>query len=173
MRKSVRPALVAAMILWIAACDEQPKPAAPATAAVAPSQIPDKAMVVKPVDSLSRTVGKDTLYTQVGKVVDGSMRNEGKGGFLLYGPYVPFAAGTYTVTMEGRVDALPAGQHVRLDAVSGRGKTWHVHTEVTEKGNLPAFDLTFPEATSDLEIRVFVPAGSQVSIGSYRVSKKI
>lgn len=170
MHKFARSALVAALAMSVTACEEQPKPVAQ-TAAV-PTQTSDKATLAKPVDSLTRTAATDTLYTQAGKVVDGAMRNDGKGGFLLYGPYVPFAAGAYTVAIKGRVEELPAGQHVRLDVVSGRGKTWHVHTEVDAKGDLPAFDLTLPETVSDLEVRVFVPAGSKVVVESYQVAKR-
>jgi hypothetical protein len=168
MYKFARTALAAALLMLVAACEEQPK--TPTTAA--PAQTPEKAPSISPVDSLTKTVATDKLYTQIGTVVDGAMRNDGKAGFLIYGPYVPFAAGTYTVAIKGRIDELPAGQHVRLDVVSSRGNGKYVQTDVNEKGAFPAFDLTLPEAVTDLEVRVFVPAGSKVVVESYRVDKK-
>lgn len=170
MHKFARSALAAALAMLVSACGEQPRD--PAQTAAVPASVPAKASSVSPVDSLTKRVATDKLFTQAGTLVDGAMRNDGKAGFLLYGPYVPFAAGVYTVVIKGSVDELPAGQHVRLDVVSSRGKVWHVHTEVNAKGDLPAFDLTLPQAVSDLEVRVFVPAGSKVAVESYQVSKK-
>ena len=165
--------VVAALVVSVVACGDATSPATPAAqskttpAQATPAAAPD------PVDFLEKSIAKDPLYTQAGKVVDGLMTNDGKGGYLLHGPYVPFAAGDYTVAIKGQIIELPAGQHVRLDAVTAKGKKWLNQIEVKETGGLPTFDFTLPEAVTDLEIRVFVPAGSKVAVESYQVTRKL
>jgi hypothetical protein len=147
--------------------------AAPVASTSAPPAVPPPAPVLNPVDSLAKTMATDVVNTKVGSIVDGRMTNAGKGGFLLFGPYVSFSAGTYTVSMKGRIEDLPASQKVRIDVASSKGRAGHGHIEVTQPGDLPAFDFTLPEDVGDLEVRVLVPAGSKVTIESYRVERKI
>ena len=177
MNKFLR-STAALAVLAVAACGEAPAPStpaaptseAPAPQATAPATQPTAAA---PVDVLSKTIAVDRVSSQVGEVVDGRLSANGKAGYLLFGPYVPFAAGTYTATITGRVDELPSGKTIRMDVVSAKGKTVHGQVEVTTPGDLPAFDVTIPETVADLEIRVLVPAGSKVALESYRIEKKL
>jgi hypothetical protein len=180
MHNFARFMVVSALIVAVSACGEQPsepaQAAAPATSPQVPASVVQPivvAPVVNPVDSLVKTMATDAISTQVGKVVEGQMTNGGKAGFLLFGPYISFSAGTYAVTTKGRIEELPAGQKVRLDVVSARGRTKHGQIEVKQTGDLPTFEFTLPEAVGDVEIRVLVPAGSKVAVESYQVTKKL
>ena len=126
MHNFARSMVVIALVVTVTACGERPSSTEPSQA-MAPATTPDLkgvvlAPVANPVDSLVRTMATDPISTQVGKLVEGRVTNGGKAGFLLFGPYVSFSAGTYTVTPKGRIEELPAGQKVRLDVVSARAR---------------------------------------------------
>jgi hypothetical protein len=167
--------------LAVAACGDAPAPStsvtsasqAPVTEAGIPTAAPSPSLVGAPLDSLTRTIAVDRVSSQVGEVVDGRLSANGKAGYLLFGPYVPFAAGTYTATIAGRVDELPAGKKIHLDVVSAKGKAVHGRADVSVPGELPPFDVTVPDTVADLEIRVLVPAGSTIALESYRIEKKL
>lgn len=177
MNKLLRSIAVMA-VLATAACSE-PTPtntssAAPAPAAGSPAPAVEPAMepIATPLESLEKNLATDRVSTQVGQASGGLLSSNGKAGYLLFGPYVPFAAGTYTAAIKGRVDEVPSGKKIRLDVVSAKGKTVHGQIEVAQAGELPTFDFTVPQAVSDLEIRVLVPGGSKVTLESYRMDKK-
>lgn len=170
--------LTVAVLFTLTACKQQddgaklePMPdSAPATTA-APAAAP-VASAPAYVDSLSRNLATDKYNTQGGQLTNGKLVNDSsKNGYVLFGPYVPFKAGTYTVSFEGTVDAVAAGQF-RLDASSGKGVVAHGGVNVTEVGGFPKFDITLAKDVSDLEIRVLVPKDAKVSITSYQVTRK-
>jgi hypothetical protein len=175
--KKFQRSMMALAMLGIAACTETPSSGTPSTAEVpeatpaAPVAPRESEPVVAPLESLSKTIATDRVSSQVGEVVDGNLNANGKAGYLLFGPYVPFAAGTYTATIEGRVDEIPSGKKIRMDVVSSKGKAVHGQVEVAGSGDLPAFQVNIPEAVGDLEIRVLVPAGSKVILKSYRIER--
>lgn len=153
---------------------EKPQESAPAAPAEEPVAAPvvKAAPVVNPVDTLALNLATDKFNSQTGELVDGRLVSNGKAGYLLYGPYVSFLAGTYTVAVKGKVDGLPAGAKIHLDAASDNGKSIHGKIEIEKTGDLPTFEFTLPEAVGDLEIRINTPQGAQVSLESYQVSKK-
>lgn len=135
-------------------------PAAPATPGVLPA-----------VDELRRQFDKDEYNTMTGELVDGRLVNNGKVGFLLYGPYVAFHAGTYSVSFVGNIDELPVEQKVQVDVVSNKGKTTHAMTELDEVGSIPPFEFTLTEPARDLEVRVLAPKGAKVTLQAYQVER--
>lgn len=148
------------------------QPTVPIAATPAPTAEPQ---VTNPVESLSRNLAIDQVpgIAGVGEVVDGALAGTGKGGFLMYGPYVPFQAGTYIVSIKGSTESLPEGKNVRLDVVSGRGKVSHGSTVFNQVGELPSFEAIVPEDVADLEVRAQVPEGSKVVIQSYAIARKL
>lgn len=168
-------AVLVLLALALAACTDPeggtPVGAPPASEATAPV-VP--ASAVEPVDWLSQSpaAGGIQVIAGVGDVVEDRIVGTGKSGFLMYGPYVSFQAGTYTVSIVGDVETLPEGTVIQLDVVSGKGKVEHGSVSVTRTGRLPSFDVSVPEAVGDLEVRAHVPEGSKLVIQSYEVSRK-
>lgn len=163
--------------IFLGACgpEEEPKESAvspaPPVAIEAPLSAPTTPEGPAAVDELHREFHKDEYNTMSGELVDGHLVNNGKGGFLLFGPYAAFQAGTYSVSFVGNIDELSAGQKVRLDVVSSKGKTSHALTELDKVGSISPFEFTLTEPVQDLEVRVLVPEGTDVSLQAYQVER--
>lgn len=171
---NIRNLVAMALAASLAACGGKQEAAEPmpptAEAPVVESKPTDALAVINPVDSLSRRLADDGYATQSGKLSDGLLTNDGKDGYLLFGPYAPFKAGIYTVSIKGALLDLPAGGKVRLDVASHKGKEIHGGVDVSTLGELPAFEFTLPESVADLEVRVRTTGNAKVSIESYQVS---
>lgn len=180
MNQMHRIALVMTLATIVTACKPSPEPvqpASPATDEPSASITPPSAPTPLPanlVDGLSRNLAVDKVSSipGVGVVENGALVGTGKAGFLMYGPYVGFAAGNYTVAIKGRIETLAAATEVRFDAVSGKGKMDHGHLVSKQAGDIGSFDITVDQPAADLEIRAKVPTGSKVVIESYEVVKK-
>ncbi|UOV06580.1 hypothetical protein MUU77_15385 [Pseudoxanthomonas sp. F37] len=182
--KTITSLLAVAVLLALTACKQQdegvhlePMPeSSPDAAAEAPPASAASPVEAAPelayADSLSRNLATDKYNTQGGKWVDGKLVNDSsRNGYVLFGPYVGLKAGTYTVSLQGNVDAVAAGQF-RLDAASGKGTVAHGGVNVTQVGPFPTFDIVLASDVSDLEIRALVPKDARVSITSYQVARK-
>ncbi len=183
--KTITSLFAVALLLALTACNQQddganlePMPeSSPDTAtgtqpAASPASPIDTTPAPAYADSLSRNLATDKYNTQGGQWVDGKLVNDSsKNAYVLFGPYVRFKAGTYTVSFQGTVEAVAAGQF-RLDATSGKGAVAHGGVNVTEVGPFPPFDITLVQDVSDLEIRALVPKGARVAITSYQVARK-
>ncbi|WDS35640.1 hypothetical protein [Pseudoxanthomonas sp.] len=128
--------------------------------------------VLGALDSLGKDLASDTFNSQSGALADGRLSNSGKDGYLLFGPYVAFKAGTYTVTFVGEVGELPVGAKVRLDVDSNKGRRVYGGVDATAVGALPQLEFTLSNDVSDLEVRVLTQGGATVSLSSYSVAKK-
>lgn len=169
MSKKVGLASLLIVLGVIAGCKKD-QDSASAAAAKTPAAPP--AAPAAPVDSLSKNLAADKFFTQTGHLVEGRLVNNGKNGYLLYGPYTPVLAGTYAVEVKGKIEELPPGGKVRLGMDSGRGKATHGNIEVNAVGDLPVFEATLPDTIKDVEIRVSTFGGAKVSLESYQISKK-
>lgn len=131
-----------------------------------------------PKTSLVRSLGQDELPSEsgVGIVTNGEISSTGKEGYLIFGPYAALDAGTYQVTVSGAVDSLSEGSHVTVDVVSNQGANTLGSVEISADSAtgmpLAEFTATLPSDVSDMEVRVFVPANSRVSVSGYRVEPK-
>jgi len=175
MNLLVRLSVAGAMGILLAACGPNEESGQPAPASEA---LPDAAQVQPAtsqappaVDRLRRDFHKGEYNTMVGELVDGRLVNNGKGGFLLFGPYIAFQAGTYSVSFVGDVEELPAGTTVRIDAVSHQGKVSHAVTQLDAEGGVPSLEFTLADPVPDLEVRVLAPEGARVSLESYQIDK--
>lgn len=114
----------------------------------------------------------DRAFTQTGEVSAGMLRNNGKSGFLLYGPYKCLSPGEYRIDVRGRITNLPAGGFVRLDVASNGGRKLHGEAVVNQTTVLPSFDFTLTQAVDDVEIRFWAEQGVDIEVEGYRVYRK-
>jgi hypothetical protein len=114
------------------------------------------------------------IGTQVGVLgVDGRIASTGRGGVLLFGPYVAWPPGDYRIRMFGEV-ALPAGpanfdvvhQSATRTAVAGVLRPAAAAGKDAVIGEL-AFSLA--EFVGDVEVRVFVAPQTTIAISGYEI----
>lgn len=168
---SIKKFVAAALAASLAACggkQDAAEPVPPATEV--PAKPADAPAVIDPVDSLSKRLADGGYATQSGTLSDGLLANDGRDGYLLFGPYASFKAGTYTVSIKGALLDLPAGGKVRLDVASHKGQEVHGGVDVSTPGELPTFEFTLSESVADLEVRVRTTGNAKVNIESYQVS---
>jgi len=171
--KSMNIAVLLIICTSIAGCER------PNSAARAPTQ--EAAVATAPaaarVDNLVRNVVADNMLFQpeVARIDGNTLVSTGKAGFMMFGPYVPFAPGTYHVTVQGSIPSLDTGSEVRFDAVSDTASSVHgehvVNTIIPTPGTIAEFNITIPDGVDDLELRAYVTKGAVVRIESYRVVK--
>lgn len=150
---------------------EQIAPATDASAKPAPST-PIAAM-----DSiaLEASDAKVAHQPEAAALKDGRLRATGNAGVLAFGPYLPVAKGNYVATFIGKIDKVPAGEAIRFDAVSGAGNVPHGSVDVNASagdGTIAQFPVTLDADVENLELRVHVPAGTQMELASYRLAKR-
>ena len=110
-------------------------------------------------DDVRRFWGGDSrLGTQVGKTTGQNIESTGQAGYLIFGPYIPLAAGHHRVTIRGAL-----GEHglagARMDVVIDKGG--HVLGESVlgepdENGNFVALLISLDTPCFDLETRIWV-----------------
>jgi glycosyltransferase involved in cell wall biosynthesis len=120
-------------------------------------------------DGVKRYWGNDPrLQTQVGERIGKTMCTNGLAGMLVYGPYVPFNAGAYQVTIKGKAHTSTAG--CWLDAACDEGAQQLVFMFLTESDANGDWaittDLVLDHAVKDLEIRLWVPETANLSLAS-------
>ena len=97
------------------------------------------------------------LRSHVGRLTDTGLFCESREGFLVFGPYVPLAAGCWHVVWRGEFN--PAGGDIRVEAVSGGGVM--IHGELTlEAGPVSEIVLKLPLTVDleDAEFRLWIDA---------------
>lgn len=177
--KSTKQLLMISLIaVALSACQGSEEPGSSAqqspSTEQAPAGNPPEQVAAVTARSLAKNFAVDTVNTQdgVGQVQDGVLTGTGKAGYLMFGPYVPLAAGTYKVQINGKVEDIPPGQAVTLDVASGEGTVVHGQAAVTEVGEIPSFDVTLAEDVTNVEVRIAVPEGAKVTVRSYELSPK-
>lgn len=111
------------------------------------------------------------MSTQVGLIEDGSILSQGKEGFLLYGPYIPLASGTYTITIQGEILSGDLEPNSFFDIVKDSGTLKIVDVQdlsrFEEEGQFRMnFDFELDADTHDCEFRIFVNEGIKLNISS-------
>lgn len=177
MKSTKQLLLMSLIVVALSACQGS-EPASNAqqssSAEQAPAGKPPEPVAGVTARSLIKNFAVDTVNTQegVGQIQDGVLTGTGKAGYLMFGPYVPLAAGTYKLQINGNVEDIPPEQAVTLDVASGEGTVVHGQTAVTEVGELPSFDVTLAEDVTNVEVRIAVPEGAKVTVRSYELSPK-
>jgi hypothetical protein len=183
--KSISLASVAMATALLVACSEKPADttaapsAAPASAATpaADEPAPAAAAPVAVVDSLAldATDPRVAHQPEAAALKDGRLHATGGAGVLAFGPYAAVAKGTYTATFVGKIDKVPEGEAVRFDAVSGAGTVPHGSADVKSaaaEGTIAEFPVTLDADVENLELRVQVPAGTEMELASYKLEKR-
>lgn len=106
------------------------------------------------------------LHTQVGIRKENDIACTGNAGCLVFGPYIPLAAGRYRITIKGSVGD---GRHpdARMDAVFDGGNRLIAECALDqpdEEDNLLILVISLSEPCADLEVRVWVTADSDLRI---------
>ena len=126
-------------------------------------------------DDVRRFWGGDSrLGTQVGKRTGRDIESTGEAGYLLFGPYIPLAAGQYQVVIRGalgengaagaRMDiAVDKGQRVLGECVLG---------EPGEGGCLVSLPISLDAPCIDLEVRVWVGDATDMQISMIEIAPR-
>lgn len=124
-------------------------------------------------DEVPRFWGGDSrLGTQVGKRMGRDIVSTGQAGYLIFGPYIPMAAGSYKVLIRGEIGGNGvAGAHMDVAVDQGRvilGESTLVNS--AQDGCIIALPITLDKPCSDLEVRVWVNDASQLRISLVEVA---
>lgn len=159
MKKINAFAVGVTLVLSLAGCDKAP----PANTEVVGQSAP--------ADKLLQDIAKDNLPSQVGIKKDGAIVSDGRSGYLVYGPYSPLIAGSYSATFVGSVESLAPGTGITIDVVSAKGNVVHAKQEMSYAGELPALKFNLASDAQDLEVRILAPEGGIVKLKSYSIAK--
>lgn len=169
--------LIAILGVGLVACKPgdtpSPQSSAPPAAAAPQATAPLQAA---PGELVKNVVADSVPYqAEAAKVEGNSLVTTGVPGFVMFGPYVPLAAGTYHVTVNGNIQSIQQDSSIKFDVVSSAGGKAHGEQTITSSepanGQIASFDFTLPEDVVDLELRAQVGPGVQMGIDSYRVAK--
>ena len=106
--------------------------------------------------------------TAAGAKGDGAISASGSAGVLMYGPYVPLAAGRYSLLLSGS-GKTPFSVDVVTDAgAKTSAKTDFAGAESAD-GSLAKLDFELAEPTAAIEFRITVPEGGDTKVLSYKV----
>jgi glycosyltransferase involved in cell wall biosynthesis len=125
-------------------------------------------------DGVQRFWGSDKrLHTQVGKRLWQSIVSEGTAGFLIYGPYLALAPGSYEVIVRGE-RGLARNIAATIDVAVEKGES-HLckgvlRNEVEGTDLLAAMQFTLHKHCTDLEVRIWVDEGSTLSISRLEIA---
>ena len=119
-------------------------------------------------DVLLRLWGDDPrFYSQTGLRTDwGDIETIHQAGYLLYGPYLPLLAGSYRIIIRGAVGRNGAAG-AKVDVMVKKGVEMLAETGIVESdelGNLAVLEIVLTEPCTDLEVRVFVNADSDLRV---------
>jgi glycosyltransferase involved in cell wall biosynthesis len=123
-------------------------------------------------DEIFRFLGSDQrLNTQVGERAGLAMKTTGKQGHLLFGPYIPLAAGWYRVTFRGSV-GIKGLAAARMDVVCDqdtRKLGALVLSEPDDTGCFGTLAIELTSPCSDLEVRVWVSESTEMEIAMLEI----
>jgi hypothetical protein len=112
-----------------------------------------------------------TLPRQVGQIEGTALVSDGRSGFIVFGPYIPVAAGKYKLLVHGKVGRADLGW---VDVVSSKGTVQHgmfaLASTQGRDGLLAEGLLQLHEHVVDLEIRVYVDAHNEVTLDGYEIT---
>jgi glycosyltransferase involved in cell wall biosynthesis len=123
-------------------------------------------------DGVRRYWGADhRLFSQVGEKKDQSIRTTKKEGYLIYGPFISLAARQYHVVIQGTADTNELAG-ARMDVAANQGKLIFGNSllkKADEDGNLITLPITLDTPCTDLEVRVWVSANSNLTISMIEI----
>lgn len=124
-------------------------------------------------DNVCRIWGSDhRLGTQVGKRKGRDIVSTGNAGYLIFGPYIPLAAGKYRVALYGTLGQGVAAD-ANIDVVIDGGKLILDKSLITESvvdDSLASLAISLDVGCTDLEIRVWVSNNSDLTISMIEIA---
>jgi glycosyltransferase involved in cell wall biosynthesis len=124
-------------------------------------------------DDIYRFLASDhRLNTQVGERAGLAMKTTGREGHLVYGPYIPLAAGWYRVAFRGSV-GIKGLAAARMDVVCDQDTRKLGALVLSEPDDTGCFGTLAIELTSpcaDFEVRVWVSAGTEMEIATLEIA---
>lgn len=121
-------------------------------------------------DGVHRFAGSDSrLGTQVGKRAGRKMVSTRKAGYLIFGPYLPLASGHYRVVIRGE---LGGTAEARMDVAVDQGQRILAESALDEtdaRDHLLALPIVLDAPCTDLEVRVWVNGGTNLSISMIEI----
>ncbi|MGF6742040.1 Wzt carbohydrate-binding domain-containing protein [Paraburkholderia atlantica] len=112
------------------------------------------------------------LLTQVGRKEVTDIVCTGKAGCLIFGPYIPLAAGRYHICVKGVVGNAGSGG-ARMDVAIDQGKRLIAENVFPERGErdcLISLPIYLDTPCIDLEIRVWVTDESDLRVSAFEIS---
>lgn len=162
----------------LGACSPAPPTPAPAPAPIIEAAPPVAPPITAPAPVRLRYSTDDpSIGSEVGlRTLGLGTSTTGKAGWLVYGPYVPLAAGNYEAVLEGIVDPGHAGV-VYVDVAHAKGEKIVAAVDVDASALLAApgadgllvLPFTLAESVTDLEVRVRVTEASNLSVAAYQI----
>jgi glycosyltransferase involved in cell wall biosynthesis len=120
-------------------------------------------------NKLSFAADAHPFLTKIGRGMSGSIVTTNRAGYLLYGPFISVAQGSYRAIVKGKVGTSGTGV-AGADVAIQSGTNVLMECEVIQashEGSLANLSFTVPEGgCADLEIRVKVDEFSELSISS-------
>jgi len=111
----------------------------------------------------------------VGKLEDGILHTSYKNGFLLFGQYKPLEAGSYRLTLKGKLHRC---DNAFVDVVSNKGKIVHAKYSLKSDLSISLIDgiildkaFIINDSDNDFEVRVIVGNEDKISITGYTLIK--
>jgi len=132
------------------------------------------------LDELNLPASSNLIYTQVGQKTPAGLVTKNKEGFLMYGPYQPFDANDYHLTINGKVLNNQKGKLLIVIA-KNKGSVAIATSEILMKNftetetdtdiDLASVDFSLTEPVDDLEVTARVSADTNIIITGYTISK--
>lgn len=123
-------------------------------------------------DGVLRLWGTDNrLGTVVGKRIGRDMTTDGQEGYLIFGPYIPLAAGQYCVSVRGSVGDKGLNG-AKIDVACNSGSLILGESGLSESANdcLVTLPVSLAESCTDLEVRVWVSKNTDLQVSMIEIS---
>ena len=119
---------------------------------------------------LSSRHERTRVFSQVGARTGDLFQTNDRRGFLFYGPYTALEAGRHCLRIKG---SMANSTGARLDVVSSKGTVTHAVFAEKEVTIDPVgyFDVHLEHSVEDIEVRMFVKAETQLSVGEYMLAE--
>jgi hypothetical protein len=135
----------------------------------------------KTPSTVSFAASDEKVRTHIGgkKTADGRIVTTGSAGFVMFGPYAPWAAGNYEATIFGKLDLGEEGAAFFDVVYTSDQKIVSLASRVLQKATTPLNDnaafvtLTFSlgSAVQDLQVRASVSGPTEMSITKYEIKR--
>jgi len=124
-----------------------------------------------PPHALKQTNFDSSTSSQIGRVQDGKLVSNGSAGFLHFGPYASMEAGVYKLIVRGKGIMTSS---TWVDVVSDKGNVEHgkfaLKPAIHDGGVLAEGQVQLNAPVEDIEIRVYVGAGDDVTLEGYELA---